>query len=190
MTASRVSLASLVVASCFFMGCFITRDPSYEPPADLPPSVQTVAPGTTPMNRVYSVRSGTTGDDAGVGGSTFFITATVREVNLGQDLEAVVYVNRADILNGNLVSTFDIPAEPDDPTPLERTVPFTVPVGNRGIRPGCNVVELIVSGHFTNTGTVETAEDQDIGYGTWWVYRTDDANPTVDMSDCPTTGAM
>jgi hypothetical protein len=177
-----VLLASVMVASCFSMGCFITRDPSYEPPPDIPPSVVTILPETTPMNRVYRLRTAPEGEDAGVRASLTFV-ATVREMNQGQNLEGVVYVDRG-FVGGHFANFLRrIPPNTEAENPLERRVSFDI--ADDQVSPGCHVVELLVSSEFDDVNAPHTTNG-DLGVGAWWVYRSD--TNSVDMSTCPGPG--
>ena len=75
------------------MGCVITRDLDYDPPPNLPPSVEDPrTPADHPMSRIVEWRSdGVAGPDAGVPELT--LQAVVRDPNLDQELRWQAYLD-------------------------------------------------------------------------------------------------
>lgn len=176
---SRLALAacSLLLTSSALMGC-ILRDFDYDPPKNRPPSVESVANGLTPLNRVLLVNlSQEPGGDAGLPNDLRF-EAEIRDLDVAQALEARVYVD------SELVVEYPIPPTIDAADPRRR--PFSFTISRTGIPPGCHLVELLVSSEsgFEFLPSRNPREAGDIGSGQWWIAATSDAQPIVDMALC------
>lgn len=183
--ASRLgwSLALLFVSASVFssMGC-ILRDFEYEDPVNVPPSVHSTS--ETPMTRVRLVAlDAPIGTDGGMATNLEFV-ATVRDVDVRQPLEGLVYLDRnPDAPSRNaLVGELSIPPVADQ-SPLNRRVRFSIPLAE--LSRGCHVVELHVSSGFVGTINPQPADPSDLGVGVWWIAATDSTAPAVDMTACP-----
>ena len=182
-----MSRALLLLAGApILMSCVVTRDLEYQPPPNYPASVH----GTTetPMERFYTQQVGeTVGADAGAGAMELTLFALVRDPNVDDDLEGLLFVNRDPMNPGDgLVRQFTIPSNGN----FERErVQLTVPNGELE-RGTCNVVELHVSRSFSpfpELAPQGTALDglSDLAVGSWFVAAIgeDGLVPTVDV--CP-----
>lgn len=175
---SAMSLAALAFATTL-MSCIPTRDASYEPPPNYPPSVHST--GQPPMDRVYVIGSGD--GDAGVGGNVDF-TATVRDPNVDQSLQGLVFINyNPDEQNTPQLEPFSIP-----PTlsgePLDRRASFTLSATQLN-RP-CQTVHLHVSERFTGILDPRPAVPTDLGVGTWFVVNPGGGDVGAAIAQCPT----
>jgi hypothetical protein len=170
-----------VTTSLTSMGC-ILRDFDYEEPVNVPPSVHSTS--ETPMTRVRVIDLDTPiGTDGGVATNLEFV-ATVRDVDVRQPLEALVYLDRnPDAPSRNaLVGELSIPPVADQ-SPLNRRVRFSIPLAE--LSRGCHIVELHVSSEFVGAINPQPADPADLGVGVWFVAATDAASPAVDMTACP-----
>lgn len=178
-----VQSAVLVVmaGSLSSMGC-ILRDFEYEAPVNVPPSVHGTA--ETPMTRVRVVElDAPLGADGGATTNLEFV-ATVRDVDVRQPLEALVYLDRNPDAPSRSALVGELPIPPvADQDPLSRRVRFSLPTAE--LSRGCHVVELHVSRRFVGAINPQPADPADLGVGVWWVAATDAALPAVDMTACP-----
>ena len=181
-TGMGVSRAILVLASCTsLMGCLITRDPSFDPAENLPPSVHSSA--ETPMRSMIPFLLGDApgGADAGLPTGLTFV-ATVRDPNPQDVLRARYYVDLdLDDPADGLVNEFNIRPMLDS-DPFSRRVSFTVPRSLIG--PGCNRVELYVSRAFATGLGPNPVDSEDLGSGVWFVGGRSDPTDMIDMNDC------
>ncbi len=160
------------------MGC-ILRDFDYEPPPNVPPSVESRPNGSTPLNRIIKVDlSATPGGDAGIPNEIHF-EAEVRDQNVDQQLLARIY------FDNTLLRELPIPAILDSADPGRRPVEFDVP--RSGIARGCHLVELLVTseGGFEPFPSREPREPGDIGSAQWWIAAGLTPDDPVEMNDCP-----
>lgn len=175
-----MSRAALVLLSCStLMGCILTRDPTYDAPANTP-AVVLEDPGT-PMNRFYDVCWQCRTDDGGVPTQVPFV-ALVRDPDVAQDLEGRVFVDHDPNASSNtpVINEIRLPATGE----LVRRVEFQVDMGS--IPLGCPVVELHIARSFINITNPVPAPDPvnpdaplDLGRGVWFmrVLSNDDDDP-------------
>lgn len=167
------------------MGC-ILRDFDYEDPLNVPASVHSSTDTPMTMVRVVALDA-PIGTDGGVATNLQFV-ATVRDVDVQQHLEGLVFLDRNPNApsRNSVVGEVSIPpvVDPDPLVRLNRRVPFSVPISE--LSRGCHVIELHVSGRFVGTLNPQPAEAGDLGVGVWWIAATDEALPAVDMTACPT----
>ncbi len=181
-----MSRTLLALAVCFgsvstttLMGCLITQDPSFDEPANFPPSVHGTA--TTPMYQTLTRRVGpldnpfpADGGDVDPANDDVTIAAIVRDANLRDNLEGRVFLNlnrAVDNPQQFLVAEILIREEGT----FERRVPeFTVPRSR--LVANCNTIELHVSREFRRFPSLEPEEDgmgegtrRDVGIGVWFV---------------------
>ncbi len=179
------ALLLLVACSTTLMGC-ILRDFDYQDPTPVPPSVL----GSTedPLDRVQTLDLDLVvgGGDGGVGVDLDFV-AMVRDPDLEEPLQGLVFVDRTTADPRPIAPEFSIPVEQDE-DPVHRRVRFTVPRA-RFAQAGCHRVELHVSGGFVDFSNPRPAIDGDLGVGVWWVVAFDAANPTPPMTDCDSVTA-
>ena len=185
---SWVSRAVLVVASsCCLMGCLITRDPSFEPPENLPPSVHGSA--ETPMYEIRRVCRNCAGGglaDAGPVQNVVRFVATVRDANVRDELQGRVYLNLdrdSDFPTRNLVDEVEVPPDLDN-DPYSREVEFAFTPSRLDV--DCNVVELHVSREFAGALSLAPAEPGDIGIGVWYIGAYEEGGEEPDLSGCLT----
>lgn len=181
---SRALLLS-VACSTTLMGC-ILRDFDYPDPVPVPPSVL----GSTedPLDRVQELDLDLVigGGDGGVGADLDFV-AIVRDPDLDEPLQGLVFVDRSATDPRPIGPEFPIPVEQDE-DPLHRRVRFTVPRA-RFAPAGCHRVELHVSGGFVDFSNPRPAIDGDLGVGVWWVVATDAGNLEPPMTGCDSVTA-
>jgi hypothetical protein len=171
----------LVVFPLGLVGC-VVRDFDYEEPANVPPSVHSAV--ETPMSRVRMVAlDAPIGADGG-GSTALEFVAIVRDVDVQQPLEGLVYLDRNPDApsRGSLIGELPVPPA-GAPNPLERRVRFVVPLSE--LTRGCHAVELHVSGRFVGAVNPQPADPADLGVGVWWIAATDASQPAVDMTACP-----
>ncbi|MFK7985021.1 MAG: hypothetical protein AB8I08_03245 [Sandaracinaceae bacterium] len=193
-----MSRSLLALAVCFgsvsttsLMGCLITQEPSFDEPANFPPSVHGTA--TTPMFQTITRQVGPIdnpfpGDSGAASPFTRDVTisAIVRDANLLDELEGRIYVNLNRDEGPGTVTEIDIDGSAGT---LERRIEFTV--SRADLVPNCNRIELHVSREFQNLPSLEPVEDgmmegtrRDLGIGVWFVGGFNDGNPTPDMTTC------
>lgn len=163
------------------MGC-IVRDFDYQEPVNVPPSV--LGTVDSPMDVIHQVKIlQAVGGDAGVSADLQFV-ATVRDPNVGEQLTALVFVDR-NMHPTPIRTEFPIVPEQDD-DPWDRRVSFTVPRATFATE-GCHSVELHVSHAFVDFSNPRPATDGDLGVGVWWIAAYSDMSDRVDMLTCPQT---
>lgn len=174
------------------MGCLITREPVYEAPIDLPPSVH--GSSETPMFEITKVDLDLTGGaDSGIGGASneIRITAIVRDANIRDALVGRVFLN----LNRSMSRPQDflvreierIPPELGE-DPYSRRVEFTIDTVE--LRPpGCHRIELHVSRAFEGLPSLNPV-DGDLGIGVWYRASFDRPNPNPLMDNCLSSGSL
>lgn len=168
----------LLACSTTLMGC-ILRDFEYEEPANVPPSVL----GSTddPLDRVQILDlDAEVGGDGGVSSDLEFV-AIVRDPNVTEQLQGLVFLDRTPARTIPIGMEFPIPAEQDE-DPVHRRVRFTVP--RMSFSPGCHRVELHVSGGFINFSNPQPAIEGDLGVGVWWIAGTNESDMTPEMTGC------
>ena len=167
------------------MSCIITREPVYEDPPDSP----SVVLGTTesPMDVVCVIDLDTASPGTADGGGTphpcLTWAVTVRDANLTQPLEAVIYLNR----QGDLPASATAIGNPDVPAMGERSrrVPFTLDATQ--LRMGCNRLEVQVAESFSPFPDFAAPEGAEVAVGYWWIAARRGAM-SVDMRGCQTRG--
>lgn len=163
---SAVSRPVLLIAAAttLLMGC-ILRDFDYEPPANSPPSVESVPLSATPLGSIHRIDLDVTpGGDGGVLNEVEF-EAEVRDLDVSQPLRGRVILGATTLLEER-----DIAAELDSPDPRRRTISFKVARSQIPAR-GCHQIELHVSSQngFEPWPNRNPLEAGDIGTGLWWI---------------------
>lgn len=161
-----MSRATLVLLSCStLMGCILTRNPNFDPPANTPPVV--VEDPDYPMNRFIDVCLDCAGEaDGGLSTQVHFL-ANVRDPDVDQHLEGRVFLDYNQNATTNLPVTNEVvPTPTTDPT--LRRVEFDIDKAQ--LRPGgCRVVELHVSQSFIHVTNPVPADQEDFGRGVWFL---------------------
>lgn len=172
------ALLLLVACSTTLMGC-ILRDFDYQDPVPVPPSVETLATGDTPFNRIVNVDlDQEPNPDAGVAPEQQF-EAEVRDPDIDETLEGRVYLD-----NNLALELRPIPTALDSDDPVRRRVSFSIPRESFTMEK-CYLVELLVTseGGFEPFPSRLPRRTGDIGSGTWWV-RVHRSEGPVDMGRC------
>ncbi len=180
-----MSRAALVLLSCStLMGCILTRDPTYDAPANTPAVV--LEDPEYPMNRFRDLCLECEAEDGGVVTQLRFV-AQVRDPDIGQDLEGRVFVDHnPDGPNQPVINEIRLPATGS----VVRRAEFSVDVAS--LRPaGCHVVELHVARAFINITNPVPAPDPenpsaplDLGRGLWFVRVLDTMDDIVQLRGC------
>ncbi len=168
-----VALTSIAIPACIF------GEPArFEAPREYPPSIESAATASNPINRVVVWVPTAAGDDAGGRDLTFEVE--IRDPNVDQVLQYKVYVDYDAATPPEPILFDDVPrVTSGDRT--RRPLSFTVPPGLVQDE-GCHRVEMLVSGNFRRVGR-EPLNAGDIGTATWWIATT--SGDVVDMRGCP-----
>jgi hypothetical protein len=183
---SGVSHAVLLLAcAASLMGCVITRDLDYEPPPNVPPSVEDPrTPVDYPMSSVIEWPTDSVATaDGGVPELT--LETEVRDPNVDQELRWQAYLDFSPAVfpPPNPFASGRLPPETDN-TPRARTLRVTLPT--ELLSPGCHRVEVLVSERFRDPPFQREPADEegrDLGVGVWWIAAFEGDNP-VDMREC------
>ncbi len=184
------TIAGLTV--CFVcatsMGCIITKDPSYTPPANTPAVV--LSHPDSPMNRFTVIDlNGEAGPDGGVPSQTIDFVATVYDPDVDQPLVGLVFLDHnPDDPLGNRPRADEI-AISETALTTTRRVEFSVVRSD--LPRGCHVLELHVARRFVNFTNPVPAPDPDpdapldLGRGVWWLNVRDDPEDTlIPVDEC------
>jgi hypothetical protein len=174
-------LLCLWACSTCLMGC-ILRDFDYEPPPNVPPSVQ--GSQETPFDRVYVVDIEALPGGDGGGAPELEFSADIVDANIDDELLGLVFLDR-DALRPRPYSAHRIDPETGDNTPYVRRETFRI-LRSDIVRPGCHSVELHVSRDFGEdvVGNPQ-ADPSDLGVGVWWIAAVNSGTTMVDMGSCP-----
>ena len=174
------AIAGLILSTLTLMGCIITKDPSREPPENTPPVVLEV-PGFE-MNRLVPIllNDDTPGPDGGVASASIEFRAIVRDPDVDQPLQAVVFQEyRADSETNLPLVDQMVPPTMSDTRSVEFSIDRSV------LEPGCRVLELHVSERFVNFRNPVPVVEGDLGRGVWFLaVRQNREDELVDLSGC------
>ena len=169
-------------------GCVVTREPVYDAPTNLPPSVHGSPESPMYIVEVVDIGSGPASDDAGLNAADPTFVAIVRDANVRDRLEARIFINLDHADDANPITALvrdrePIPAETDE-DPGSRRFMFTIPRSRFEI--GCNWIELHVSREFEGLPSLLPAGDDpnDVGVGVWFRAGVD-GDSIPDMRGCP-----
>jgi len=156
-----MSRTPVVLVSLFLMSCIIPTDPNIPDPANTPPVVEEHS--ETPMNRFVDIDlAAPSGPDGGAMSQERFV-ATVRDPDIEQALEGLVYINY-DPNRPRPITFFDIPTTMSATRRVEFFVDRTI---QEIVSGGCPILELHVSRSFGPN--FQPDDPDDIGKGRWFL---------------------
>lgn len=159
------------------MGCLVTNVIELPEQPNYPPAIVAISP---PLNRIIDINLA---DDPRP--TQLSLEVAVRDVNVRQDLEYLVFVNFNSGVGGRANKSGTIEASSTaDETNFERLKKFDIDVSDLGEPGTCKKIEILVSGKFDGLEFRRPEIPGDIDSAVWWVDVRDGNSSMTSLESC------
>lgn len=166
----------------FTADCLVIDTIDFEPEENIPASISSAPSATqegTSLSQIVTIELDA--DDSTPTEKRFPVV--VRDANRRQNLVWQVFLNFKPDFPQPAIGGDQLPATSDQS--IERSLVYTLPF-SRLQGPGCYRLELLVSSLFVQRFPFREPETpDDLAIAVWWLYVSDEQQPTVDFRTCP-----